>query len=39
MVTSVINTEKFTSIIDTEKWKTRIDTTITNIKEVKAFIN
>ena len=28
-----------TSAIDTEKWKTGIDATVTNIKEVKAFIN
>ena len=28
-----------TSAIDTEKWKTGIDVTVTDIKEVKAFIN
>ena len=28
-----------TSIINTKKWETRIDATVTNIKEVKAFIN
>jgi hypothetical protein len=28
-----------TSAIDTEKWETGIDATITDIKEVKAFIN
>ena len=39
MATSAINTEKSTSVIDTEKWKTGIDVTVTNIKEVKAFIN
>ena len=25
--------------INTKKWETKIDTTVTNIKEVKAFIN
>ena len=39
MATSVINTEKFTSAIDTKKWETRINITVTNIKEVKVFIN
>ena len=28
-----------TSTIDTEKWETGIDVTVTNIKEVKAFVN
>ena len=28
-----------TSTTDTKKWKTRIDVTVTNIKEVKAFVN
>ena len=28
-----------TSAINTKKWKTRINVTVTNIKEVKAFIN
>ena len=27
------------STIDTKKWKTEINATVTNIKEVKAFIN
>ena len=39
IATSAINTEKSTSAIDTEKWETRINATVTNIKEVKAFIN
>ena len=39
MATSIINTEKSTSVIDTEKWKTGIDATVTDIKEVKAFID
>ena len=39
MATFVINTKKSTSVIDTEKQKTGIDTTVTNIKEVKAFVN
>ena len=39
MATFVINTEKFTSVIDTEKWKTGINATVTDIKEVEAFIN
>ena len=39
MAIFTINTKKFTSAIDTEKWKTRINVTITDIKEVKAFIN
>ena len=28
-----------TSAMDTEKWETRINATVTNIKEVKAFVN
>ena len=28
-----------TSAMDTEKWETGIDATVTNIKEVKAFVN
>ena len=28
-----------TSAIDTEKWETGINATITDIKEVKAFVN
>ena len=28
-----------TSAIDTKKWKTGINATVTNIKEVKAFVN
>ena len=28
-----------TSAINTEKWKTEINVTVTDIKEVKAFIN
>ena len=44
MATSAINTEKSTSAIDTEKWDTEkwetgIDATVTNIKEVKAFVD
>ena len=39
MATSIINTEKSTSVIDTEKWKTGINATVTNIKEIEAFIN
>jgi len=39
MATSVINIEKSTSAVDTEKWETEIDATITDIKEVKAFVN
>ena len=39
MATFVINTKKSTSVIDTEKQETGINVTITNIKEVKAFIN
>ena len=35
MATSAINTKKW----ETEKWETRIDATVTNIKEVKAFID
>ena len=34
-----MNTEKSTSVIDTEKWKTGINATVTDIKEVEAFIN
>ena len=45
MATSATNTAAITtsaiatSAIDTEKWETGIDATITNIKEVKAFVN
>ena len=39
MATSIMNTEKSTSAIDTEKWETGINITVTNIKEIKAFIN
>ena len=39
MTTSAINTEKFISAIDTKKQETGINATVTNIKEVKAFIN
>ena len=39
MATSAINTEKSTSAIDTKKQETRINATVTDIKEVKAFIN
>ena len=28
-----------TFTINTKKWETRIDATVTNIKEVKAFVN
>ena len=28
-----------TSTIDTEKWETRINATVTDIKEVKAFVD
>jgi len=28
-----------TSVMDTKKWETGINATVTNIKEVKAFIN
>ena len=35
MATSAINTRKW----ETEKWETGIDATVTDIKEVKAFIN
>ena len=28
-----------TSAIDTEKWETGINATVTNIEEVKAFVN
>jgi hypothetical protein len=31
--------KKSTSAIDTEKWETRINATVTDIKEVKAFVN
>ena len=39
-----MNTEKSTSAIDTEKWDTEkwetgIDATVTDIKEVKAFVD
>ena len=37
--TSAIDTKKSTSAIDTEKQKTRINATVTDIKEVKVFIN
>ena len=39
MAISAINTEKSTSAIDTEKQETGINVTVTNIKEVKVFIN
>ena len=39
MATSAINTEKSTSAMDTEKWETGINATVTDIKEVKAFVN
>ena len=32
-------TKKSASTIDTEKWETGINATVTDIKEVKAFIN
>ena len=35
MTTSTINTKKW----ETKKWETGINATITNITEVKAFIN
>ena len=35
MVTSAINTEKW----ETKKWETGINITITDIKEVKAFVD
>ena len=35
MATSAINTKKW----ETEKWETEINATVTDIKEVKAFIN
>jgi len=28
-----------TSVMDTKKWETGINVTVTNIKEVKAFVN
>jgi len=28
-----------TSVMDTEKWETGINATVTDIKEVKAFVN
>ena len=34
-----MNTKKSTSAIDTKKWETGIDVTVTDIKEVKAFID
>ena len=39
MATSAMNTEISTSAIDTEKWETGIDATVTDIKEVKAFVD
>ena len=39
MAIFIINTKKSTSVIDTEKQMTGINITITNIKEVKVFIN
>src|SRR6202030_3834412 len=39
MATSAMNTEKSTSAIDTEKWKTGINATVTDIKEVEAFVD
>ena len=39
MATFIINTKKSTSARDTEKWETGINVTITNIKEVKAFVD
>ena len=39
MITSAINTKKPISAIDTKKQKTRINATVTNIKEVKVFVN
>ena len=33
------NQKMATSAMDTEKWKTGIDVTVTDIKEVKVFIN
>ena len=39
MATSAMNTEKSTSVIDTEKWETGIDATVTDITEVKAFVD
>ena len=39
MATFIINTKKSTSVIDTEKWKIGINATVTNIKEIEAFIN
>ena len=35
MATSAMNTEKW----ETEKWETGIDATVTDIKEVKAFVD
>ena len=32
-------TEKSTSAIDTKKWETGINVTVTDIKEVKAFVD
>ena len=34
-----MNTKKSTSVIDTEKQETGIDVTVTDIKEIKVFIN
>ena len=39
MATSAINTKKSTFAIDTEKQETRINATVTDIKEVKVFVN
>jgi len=39
MATSAMNIKKSTSAVDTEKWETGIDATVTDIKEVKAFVN
>jgi len=39
MATSATDIKKSTSAIDTEKWETGIDATVTDIKEVKAFVN
>jgi len=39
MATSTTDIKKSTSAIDTKKWETGIDVTVTNIKEVKAFVN
>ena len=39
MATSATDIEKSTSAIDTEKWETGINATVTDIKEVKAFVD